>query len=286
MKTIDTLVDDIYSVFKGGVLSDSQSFDLTTNFNGLVVERITETQRERNYLSLSAVGSSCHRKLWYKINQPSNKPDIDGQTYLKFFEGHFIELLLLQAAKSTGHLVVAQQDTVEVAGVSGHLDCIIDGMLVDVKTASDYSFRKFKAGKLRQDDPFGYIKQLSSYLKALQDDKRLTVKNRAAFLVYNKNSAEICLCVYDLTEELKSIHSDVAQVKAVTEFGVPPTEKLPPLVHDNGNEELNKQCGWCVFKDRCWPDMKTYQYANGVKYFSKVVKEPRVKQVGDDDEEF
>jgi hypothetical protein len=81
-------------------------------------------------------------------------------------------------------------------------DAVIDGVTIDVKTASPYSFNKFKEGNLRNEDPFGYISQLSSYVYAARDDDVVTDKKRGAFLVINKVSGEMVLDVYDLTEEL------------------------------------------------------------------------------------
>jgi hypothetical protein len=43
---------------------------------------------------------------------------------------------------------------------------VIDGVTVDVKSASKYGFEKFLKHNLREDDPFGYISQLSSYVYA------------------------------------------------------------------------------------------------------------------------
>ena len=58
--------------------------------------------------------------------------------------GDILEELLLFLAKEAGHTVTGQQDTLSISGVNGHRDAIIDGRLVDVKSASSYSFRKFK----------------------------------------------------------------------------------------------------------------------------------------------
>ena len=43
------------------------------------------------------------------------------------------------------------------------MDSKIDGEVVDVKTASSYSFKKFEQGTLNEDDPFGYVTQLTGY---------------------------------------------------------------------------------------------------------------------------
>jgi hypothetical protein len=65
-------------------------------------------------------------------------------------------------------------------GVLGHTDACIDGIPTDCKSASPYSFEKFKDGSFVFDDPFGYIPQLSGYAHAL------ITPDRAGFLVADK----------------------------------------------------------------------------------------------------
>ena len=47
-------------------------------------------------------------------------------------------------------------------------------------------FKKFASGRLSEDDPFGYIGQISAYAEAKQDKE-------AAFFVINKQSGELTL---------------------------------------------------------------------------------------------
>ena len=47
------------------------------------------------------------------------------------------------------------------------MDCKIDGIVTDVKSASSFGFKKFKDGQLGLvDDPFGYIDQIKAYAHA------------------------------------------------------------------------------------------------------------------------
>ena len=50
-----------------------------------------------------------------------------------------------------------QEKEVEVDGVRGHIDCLIDGWLVDVKSCSQGAFPKFKDGDVFTNDPFAYF---------------------------------------------------------------------------------------------------------------------------------
>ena len=66
-------------------------------------------------------------------------------------------------AKLSGHVVQSEQKQVSVKGIKGHMDCKIDGEVIDIKTASGYAFKKFKDGTLAQHDSFGYLSQLAGY---------------------------------------------------------------------------------------------------------------------------
>ena len=83
--------------------------------------------------------------------------------------------------RATGHKVSDEQKEVDVKGVKGHIDCKIDGEVVDIKTASKFSFNKFREGRLREDDPFGYMSQLAGYEEAEKSSD-------GGFLVINKES--------------------------------------------------------------------------------------------------
>ena len=92
-----------------------------------------------------------------------DRKDEDSGLNLKLLYGHIIEHLVLYLAELAGHNIKDQQRKVEVSGVSGHIDSIIDGEVCDVKSASPFSFKKFQSGDIVGDDPFGYHAQLAAY---------------------------------------------------------------------------------------------------------------------------
>ena len=57
--------------------------------------------------------------------------------------------------------------------------------VVDVKSASGFSFKKFQHGTLRDSDPFGYMYQLAGYEKAEGTDN-------GGFLAINKGVWRDC----------------------------------------------------------------------------------------------
>ena len=66
------------------------------------------------------------------------------------------------------------------------MDCVIDGEVVDIKTASGFAFKKFRDGTLAEDDAFGYMAQLAGYEQAEG------TKN-GGFLALNKESGELAM---------------------------------------------------------------------------------------------
>jgi hypothetical protein len=279
MKDISTLVKDIYEVIdgKGGWDETVQEFFLSS-IGPVMQERLKEGTAERSgTLRLSGMGSPCDRKLWYEVNEPNEGEPITPSTRLKFLYGDLLEVLLLSLATAAGHTVTGLQKTVTVHGIKGHLDAIIDGVTIDVKSASPYSFSKFKEGSLRDNDAFGYISQLSSYVSAAEDGIHPTT---GAFLVINKVSGELCLDVHDFTEDIRGKEEEFAYKKAMVQGEIPErsfTEE--PQSKTSKNTKLPLFCSYCSRKLKCWPEARIFLYSTGPQFLVHVDTEPRVFEV-------
>ena len=143
MKKIKTLVEDIYSTIQGqGNWNAAVTRHFGSKLSSLSCQRFLKPQEPRSYLSLSSVGTPCKRKLWYKINLVGKGEPLEAYTLLKFFYGDMIEELILCLTAASGHKVEGMQDRLDVHGVKGHRDAIIDGMTIDVKSCSSYAFKK------------------------------------------------------------------------------------------------------------------------------------------------
>ena len=194
MKTIDTLVADIYSLFESSVpdMSDDEVDNIIDKFGDALkvhLKRfIYEEERRRDTLRLSAIGKP-ERQQWYSASPHSKVKEnieLQGKDKIKFLYGYILEELLLTLSSLAGHEVKDEQKEVSIEGVLGHQDAVIDNVLVDCKSSSGRGFDKFKNNYVSSDDPFGYIAQISSYAEA----NGLT---EAAFLAINKQTGEICL---------------------------------------------------------------------------------------------
>ena len=284
MKTIDTLVKDIYSLFDSNIDNKIDEKKLEENLdifvNGLkevVTEFFKEKPAVKRNLRLSSIGRPA-RQLWYDKNSDKDVIPLEPSTRIKFLYGHILEEVLLLFTRVAGHTVTDQQKQIDVGGIKGHQDCMIDGVLVDCKSASGKSFEKFAKGNLHADDPFGYIAQISAYAEGNNVDA-------GAFLVINKQNGEICL-THVHSMEMIDAKKRIEYLKKVMEQDTPP-DKCYPDVPDgaSGNRKLAVGCVYCPHKRTCWNDanegkgLRVFNYANGNRYLTKVKKAPNVEEV-------
>ena len=217
---LDTLIDDIYGQL--GRLSEGKEFNLSDEDLDETVSRIKDSilawarpsERDSAFsLRMSNIGRPA-RQLWYEQNLPLERSLPDPAVQLKFLYGHILEEILLMLVRSRTHRHGRAKE-VDVKGIKGHIDCKIDGEVVDIKTASKFSFNKFREGRLREDDPFGYMSQLAGYEEAEKSSE-------GGFLVINKESGELCLY---RPEELDkpSINTQIQSVKKALKLATPPS---------------------------------------------------------------
>ena len=280
-KKLDTIVEDIYRVVegKGGWDATVTEF-FSSSLSSIAEARFSQEQVPRDYLSLSGIGSPCDRRLWYKINQTESSEPLTAEALGTFFYGDLLEALVLSLAKAAGHNVEGMQDRVEVFGIPGSRDAVIDGVTVDVKSASKYGFEKFRKHNLREDDPFGYISQLSSYVYAGKDDPLVKNKTEGAFLVVQKDRFKLCLDRYDFTEEIAKKEEEIERVKKLVAGSIP-EDRIPPVPQSKTSENtvLSTTCGYCDFRKVCWPEARTFLYSTGPVFMVDVVNEPRVTEL-------
>ncbi len=248
-KSIDTLVDDIYQLISEGTKKPNQEalFGLAATVMDSVRRQlwVSASDRKGGALRMSNIGKPCTRSLWYDIKGDDNAEQLRPETKLKFMMGDIVEALLLYLAKEAGHEVTEQQAEVEIDGIKGHIDAVIDGELTDVKSSSSYGMRKFKNGTLPSDDPFGYIDQISGYGNALN-------KKQGTFLVFDKSSGELATYTH---KKLSNTSERIVKVKADTSSKLPPERAFAPVADkQSGGKKLNVNCSYCSHKKTCWED--------------------------------
>jgi len=243
-----------------------------------VLTYLTEKQSGSRGIRMSSLGKP-DRQLWYELYKPELREHMPAHARIKFLYGHMLEALLLLLSKTAGHSVTDEQRTLKLDGVTGHQDAVIDGVVVDVKSASQFGFRKFRDNDITPEtDAFGYLHQIAAYSEANNNDK-------VAFLAIDKQSGALALCrphksdVPNARERIK--HLRVA---------LKDKNKPPPRCYDeepegtSGNMKLSVGCSYCAYKIDCWSDandghgLRKFIYSKGPRWLTKVVNEPNVSE--------
>jgi len=243
-KGINTLIPDVYEVMKSKDYSGD--LDVIAMQAGREVEEAIknafEPYEQKTNLRMSSIGR-CERAQWYAVKGYTPE-EIEGSVYLTFLQGHILEAMLVALIKLAGHTVEDQQKKHTVEGVNGSQDCTIDGELVDIKTASAWSWDNKFAEDGIKDDAFGYIKQLSGYGKP--DDRE-----EGYFLAFNKNKSTLKLCRQQLEQDIDTY---IVDLKDKMESDTPPMRLVDATKFSKaeGKEKLCMNCAFCGFKEDCY----------------------------------
>lgn len=273
MKRINTLIIDIqYLLTQRGWVTDGLSED----FSRLVAARLREQFEPRSVkptLRLSRMGPMCPCALWYSIHHPELAEPLPPWAEFKYSFGHIIEAQAIMLSKAAGHTVVGEQDELSLDGIIGHRDCVIDGCVVDVKSTSSFGFKKFKDGTLWQDDQFGYLDQLDGYVLASREDPLVTVKDKGYLLAIDKQLGHMAVYEHEIREQ--SIRERIRDYKRIVgECEAPACTCGTVSDGKSGNIRLDIKSSYSAYKHQCFPNLRTFLYADGPRYLTKVVKRP------------
>lgn len=284
MKDPRTLPEDIFNVLDSETTHEVSEENVEWAgevFKELLRTRLIKREEKSGEATLrfSALGKK-DRQLWLEANKPETAEKLPGKMQFKFLYGDVLEVLMLFLAKEAGHEVTHEQYEVECNGVKGHTDCVIDGVPVDCKSASPYSFSKFADGSFVFDDPFGYVAQLSGYAHALGKT------DRAGFLVCDKVHGDITFAEIDqLDIQANPPAPRIEELRAVISNSLPPARCYDDVPEGkSGNRKLGIGCSYCKFKDECWSDanngtgLRKFFYSRGPVWLTQVKKEPKVAE--------
>jgi len=261
VRDIDNLIGDIYrSVqFKSGSVGhlDGDKYVRHTTDMLAPTERKAQTPKA---LHASKIGKNCLRQMWYGQYMPTVAEPLLPHTLIKFTYGDLVEELALDLAKGAGHKVEFEQQRVEFPThngftVSGRLDAVIDGVVVDVKSCSPYSFKDWADKPLTADnDSFGYRWQLHTYGKAALEKQVMADTNRGYLLLVDKQNGHMGLSWVDY--DFKAFDY---RLKIITDTinnpDVAPSRGFDAVDKDRaGNLKLQTECSYCDYKRECWKD--------------------------------
>lgn len=275
MKQIETLVDDIYGLFDNGADIFEEAISQFGAEVSAVVQRRFAGGEYTPELRMSNLGTRCDRQLYYKVNHADKGEALPAEVKFKFLYGDILELVVLLLAREAGHTVTGCQDSLVINGVKGHRDAVIDGVTVDVKSASSFSFANFVKGLTPLTDKFGYLDQLNAYIYAGKSDPLVLDKDRGAFLVIDKTLGKIHLDIHRFNG--RDYDALVTSRREMLGFRDPPPRGFfDEPEGKSGNRGLGTECSYCPFKVTCWPGLVGYAYSGGPKYLTHVEREPNV----------
>lgn len=277
---IHNLIPDIYNIV--GSKDGWFDKDLAEGFSGELGLKLLEKtlpRKEVSSLRLSQMGKQCEKQLWYSVHQPSLQETLPAYTRIKFLYGDILESLLIAMAKAAGHEVTGEQDAVYVDGITGHRDCVIDGCLVDVKSADTRSFAKIKSRQMGE-DPFlsVYLDQLDGYLVGSASDSLVRVKNRAYILAIDKTLGHLTLYEHTLREQ--HIRDRIKYYKECVALDKPPSCTCETESDGgSGNIKLGVKASYSGYKHVCFPKLRTFLYARGPVHLTHVARLPDVPEI-------
>lgn len=284
---IHSLVPDILHLFETGVeVSNAQASALGEAVAEAVKKKLKFAGSPFNSegkLYLSQIGKDDH--LLYFLYKGAQGDQMDEQTKLRLLYGDVIEELLLWLAKLAGHEVTEQQWLVKVDGVRGRKDCRIDGVNVDVKSMSRYSFSKAMKGTFF-DSPLGktYMHQLAAYVygeQMAESDAREPNDNVGGFFAFDKDTGGMLIELFN-KEDLPDPYDRVKHLKEVFSKDTPPPRPEEGYIEeDNGNVLIPEDYMFNPFKWDIWGDeLRCFMEGSGrLRYYVKVEKRPRLTEV-------
>lgn len=208
-------------------------------------------------LRMSNIGKpKC--QLWFEKNDPEDRTPMPPHFLMNMMLGDIVEAVFKGLLRASG-VAFGDNDSVTLELPNGHsikgeYDMELNGKIDDVKSASPWSYNnKFESYEtLAKADSFGYVAQLVGYATAAN-------KEVGGWWVVNKGNGEFKYV--DATPDKDAVIKDITSLVDYIENDEPFERCFEPVPETyykkpSGNMVLSKDCQWCSFKHKCWPDLK------------------------------
>jgi hypothetical protein len=232
-----------------------------------ISRQLMEQRQNQKKLRMSS-GGQCMKKQWYAFKGEEGEP-ISGRTLNTFLNGDTIEVNLSIIGRLAGLQLMGKpdgEDEIHIAAmpdVKGHCDDVLympdenRYYLVEYKSMSDYSYRKFEKDGL--DDEWGYFTQASLYCEALGIEEFILVAQC-------KSTGHICDRVYRKDPNLVRIalekwnaiksNPDVMPNRGYEPEAETKYNRSTKVYDPTGRSILGIQCSYCSFRAQCWPEVQ------------------------------
>jgi hypothetical protein len=242
-------------------LLEEASKRLTAAFKRQLME---DRENQPGKLRMSS-GGQCVRKQWYAYKGEKGE-DLSGRTINTFLTGDLLEVGLSVLGRLAGWQLMGKPDgedevaLKDLPDIKGHPDDILfvpeenKYYLIEYKTMSEYSYRKFEKEGL--DDAWGYQTQSSLYCEAMGIEEYILVAQC-------KNTGHICDRIYR-KDDLSIGAAKGRWVVIKGSEDAPAREHSPEpefkynrstkMYDPTGRLVLGIQCQYCSFKTQCYPE--------------------------------
>lgn len=287
MKSVDTLVPDIYDMVTRRSYEGSGEW-MGEKVGGHLVDLVKQGKERKEppplALHASKIGKNCLRQMWYSQWSPGLAEPLLPHTLVKFTYGDIVEEMALDLARAAGHKVEMEQQRVEFQHngftISGRIDAIIDGAVVDVKSTSPYSFNDWNNKELTaENDSFGYRWQLHTYARGLGDDAPVTYKARGYLFLMDKQNGHMGISWVQYNWPAFDLRLNLI-TETLKNPTVTPVRNFQPTEKDKlGNDKLPLECSYCDYKRECWKerDVKAVLRSGRVTWLTAVKDGGKVK---------
>lgn len=282
-KSIENLISDIQALIRSkedGWFDEAVAAGLSADLTSRLQQSLGARRFEPT-LRLSGMGPKCPKALWYSIRHPELAEPLPPWAEIKYAFGHIIEGLAVALAKAAGHEVTGEQDELVLDGIVGHRDCVVDGCIVDVKSASSIAFQKFKSKDFSKSDSFGYLDQLDGYVSASRNDPLVRDKGHGYILAIDKTLGHMVLYRHEVTDErIADLKRRIFYYKEIVAQRSPPGCECRTIPQGaSGNLQLDFKASYSPYKYCCFPFLRTFLYSNGPVDLVKVVRKPDVPEL-------
>jgi hypothetical protein len=287
---INNLIPDIYKLLGEANKDIEFNTDALAGLGVRMVRHVRDeikdpdrSDRDPSEVYVTQVTPNCYRKIWYNIFGTDNnvpKEQIDGSNKFKFLYGDLIEESVLFIAQVAGHHVEDEQRRLSVSlpgttfTLSGRIDAMIDGVLVDVKSMENYSFQKWQSGEAAVEDKWGYMRQLYYYagMMHMLGEPIDTV----GILACNKQNGKLHLYTQKVDPQLCATWVD-NMGKRISSPESLKTDPTRDVTSKGSNAILGPGCSYCPYKFDCYEEqggLEVYAYSDGPAFICKPVGKP------------
>mgnify|MGYP000349714269 FL=1 len=199
-------------------------------------------------------------QLWFEKNEPKDKTPFPPHFLMNMILGDIVEAVFKGIMRAS-NVEFGDNDYVTLklpngVEIKGEYDMELDGKIDDVKSASPWSYQnKFASfDALATGDSFGYIPQLVGYAEGAG-------KEVGGWWVVNKANGEFKY-VSASSVDKQAVLDDIEDLTNYINNDEPFEREFEAIEETfyrkkTGNTKLGVTCGFCAFKHKCWPTLRT-----------------------------